>query len=264
VDLPFFHNPSEISNGFNLGNTIMKNTKIIIAILTLILLAATAFGQEEPTPTPTPEDTPTTDVTTQNSDATQTEPKKEGIIRIGLVKSKTQLGANNSAGEDVGETVRQLFASLLVGPTVETVPIEARSPAQINVEAEQKGCDFVLYSSLSKKTKTSIFGNLIKVVVPVLTNQIPKSGNADPNNSDVNTTQQTVTQAGTDIANNLIAAKTVAKGVITLDFNLVGVNGTTPTLKNSLKAKARSDGEDILSPLIEQAAGEVLQAAMKK
>ena len=240
----------------------MKNNKIIIAILSLILLAATAFGQEQPTPTP--EETPTPDAATQTSDAPQAEPKKEGVIRIGLVKSKTQLGANNPAGEDAGETVRQLFASFLVGPTIETVPIEARIPAQINVEAEQKGCDFVLYSSLSKKTKTGIFGNLIKVVVPVLTNQIPTSGNADPNSPDVSTTQQTVTQAGTDIANNLIAAKTTAKDVITLDFNLVAVNGTTPTLKNSLKAKAKSDGEDVFSPLIEQAAGEVLQAAMKK
>jgi hypothetical protein len=249
---------------FNLGNTIMKNTKIIIAILALILLAATAFGQEEPTPTPTPEETPTSDVTTQTSDAPQSEPKKEGVIRIGLVKSKMQMGANNPTGEDAGEAVRQIFASLLVGPTVETVSIEARIPSQINIEAEQKGCNFVLYTSLSKKSKTGIFGSLISAVVPVLTNQIPKGENVDPNGSDVNTTQQTVNQAGTDIANNLIAAKTSAKDVITLDFNLVAVGGTASALKNSLKAKAKSDGEDVLLPLIEQAAGEVLQAAMKK
>lgn len=100
--------------------------------------------------------------------------------------------------------------------------------------------------------------------MPVLTNRIPKGENVDPNGSDVNTTQQTVTQAGMDIANNLIAAKTSAKDVFTLDFNLIAVNGTTPTLKNSLKAKAKSDGEDVLSPLIEKAAEEALQAAMKK
>lgn len=239
----------------------MKNTKIIIAILTLILLAASVFAQEQPTPTPTPENAPTQDVTTQNSDAPQAEPKKEGVIRIGLVKPKTQLAQNS--GEDPNETLRQLFASLLTGPSVETVPIEARIPAQINVEAEQKGCDFVLYTSLSKKSKTGIFGSLINVVVPVLANHVQTTGNTDPNNSDANAAQPTATQARTDFATNWIAAKTRAKDEITLDFNLVAVKAATPTLKNSLKAKANADGEDVLSPLMEKAAEEVLQAAMK-
>jgi hypothetical protein len=244
---------SRCGSNFNSGNTIMKNTKIIIAIFTLILLAASVFGQEEPTP----ENAPTSDVTTQNTDAPQAEPKKEGVIRIGLVKPKTQLGQNNP-GEDPNETVRQIFASLLVGPTVETVSIEARIPAQINVEARQKGCDFVLYAGLSKKSKTGIFGSLVNAVVPVLTNQAQTTGNTDPNNSDVN-----ATQAGTDFAANWIAAKTRAKDEIILDFNLVAVNAATPKLKNSLKAKANADGEDVLSPLMEKAAEEVLQAAIK-
>ena len=241
----------------------MKNTKIIFAILTLILLAASVFGQEEPTPTPTPENAPTSDVTPQNSDSPQAEPKKEGVIRIGLVKPKTQLGQNNS-GEDANETVRQLFAGLLGGPTIETVPIEARIPAQINVEAQQKGCDFVLYTSLSKKSKTGIFGSLINAVVPILANQAQTTGNTEPNNSDVNAAQPTGAQAGTDFAANWIAAKTRAKDEITLDFNLIAVNAAAPTLKNSLKAKAKGDGEDVLSPLMEKAAEEVLLAAMKK
>ncbi len=216
----------------------------------------TAFGQEQvPTEPVAPTQTDSTDVNVQ--------PKPQGTIRIGIVAVKTKLGQDDS-GQEASEAIRGQWISYLSGPTVEVVAIEARISVQINIEAEQKGCDFVLYSSLSKKSKLSIFGNLIKVVVPVLTSQIPTSGNADPNNSDVNTTQQTVTQAGTDIANNMIAAKTVAKDVITLDFNLMAVNGATPTLKNSLKAKAKSDGEDVFSPLIEQAAGEVLQAAMKK
>ena len=237
----------------------MKNNKIIIAILTFTLLTMTAFGQEEvPTEPVAPAQT-----TQQDSTDAQVPPKPEGTIRIGIVAVKTKLGQDDS-GQEASEAIRGQWISILTGPTVEVVAIEAKIPLQINIEAEQKGCDFVLYTSLSKKTKTGIFGNLINAVVPVLTNRIPKGENVDPNGSYINTTQQTVTQAGTDIASNLIAAKTGAKDVITLDFNLIAVNGMTPTLKNSLKTKAKSDGEDVLSPLIEKAAEEVLQAAMKK
>ena len=78
----------------------MKNIKNFIAILTFIWLAtASGFGQEP---------------ITQNSDTPSVEPKMEGVVRIGLVTPKTQLGQNN-AGQDVSEPVRQLFADFIKG-----------------------------------------------------------------------------------------------------------------------------------------------------
>jgi len=45
---------------------------------------------------------------------------------------------------------------------------------------------------------------------------------------------------------------------------LVPTGQSAPVAQNSLKGKAKSDGEDVLTPLLQQTAGEVLGAAAKK
>ena len=239
----------------------MKNIRIFIAILTFIWLAtAMVFGQDQPTPTPADS---TSDVPTQTTpqDTPSVEPKMEGVVRIGLVTPKTQLGQNNS-GQETSEPVRQLFASFIKGPTVETVVIEARTPAQINVEAQQKGCDFVLYSSISQKQKTGIFGNLIKIVVPVITSTIP-AGDTNAGNGQGDTISGAAQQSGQNMI-KAVAESVKAKDVLTLEFSLMTINGNKPIVKNSLKAKAISDGEDVLSPLIEQASATITEAIINK
>jgi hypothetical protein len=225
----------------------MKNVKSFIAILTLSLaLAATAFAQEEPTPTPeTPADT-----------TTSAEPKREGVTRLGLVMPKAQVGANQA---ELSASVQQLLASYLVGPTVETVPLTARTPAQINLEAQQKGCDFVLYTSLSQKQKTSLFGNLIKIAAPAV---------AAPMQGDTSNQGNSVGNVAQQSANNVLVAATAgsvkAKDIVTLEFSLVAVNAKTPLVKSAVKAKAKADGEDVLTPLVEQAATAITDALAKQ
>lgn len=236
----------------------MKNIKLFIAILTCLwLMTAVSFAQEQTTPT---QDEQTTDIQTEPStDAVSVEPKRDGVVRIGLVMPKTQLG-QNASGQEAGEAVKQLLASYLSGPTVETVVIDARTPAQIKIEAEQKGCDFVLYSALSQKQKTGLFGNLIKITIPVLTSSIPANGN-DPNSGD---TDPNVTQQSAQTVGSLITGRVKAKDIVTLDFTLSAVNQNQPVLKKSLKAKAENDGDDVVSNLIEQAATAITEVVSKK
>ena len=44
------------------------------------------------------------------------------------------------------------------------------------------------------------------------------------------------------------------KDEVTLDYQLMPVGQITPKVANKLLAKAKSDGEDVLTPLIEQTA----------
>jgi hypothetical protein len=55
-----------------------------------------------------------------------------------------------------------------------------------------------------------------------------------------------------------------SKDDVTVDYQLYPTGQPQPKLQNSLKGKAKSDGEDVLSPLIQQAATSVLTEVTKK
>jgi hypothetical protein len=160
----------------------------------------------------------------------------------------------------VSASVQQLFAAYLAGPTVETIPLEARTPAQINLEAQQKGCDFVLYASLSQKQKTSLLGNLIKITAPAVVAPTQQGDAANQSANAGNVAQQSASNVLVAAANNSVKAK----DVVTLEFSLLAVNGKTPLVKAAVKANANADGEDVLTPLVEQAATAVTDALAKQ
>jgi hypothetical protein len=59
------------------------------------------------------------------------------------------------------EAMRAMFTQYLTGPTVELIAIQAALPVQVEAEATQKECDYILYSGLSQQTpKKSGFGLL--------------------------------------------------------------------------------------------------------
>jgi hypothetical protein len=44
----------------------------------------------------------------------------------------------------------------------------------------------------------------------------------------------------------------------------MAVNNTTPLLASAVKAKAKTDGDDVISPLIQQAAASIVAELTKK
>jgi hypothetical protein len=49
-----------------------------------------------------------------------------------------------------------------------------------------------------------------------------------------------------------------SKDDVTVQYQLIATGQTAPLLQDSLKGKAKSDGEDVLTPLLQQAATTVL------
>lgn len=226
----------------------MKNTRsvLLLASSALALLASTAAAQAA-----------------------------GGKVKVCLVLPKAQLG-QGSSGADVAEPVRQTLLAYLGGPATELVPLTARIPIQIDAEAKETGCAFVLYSSVTQK-KGGGFGKLLAAAAPVAT-MMPGMAGMGGNYGTMAATQAiasaATTAASQDAAEEMQqqamaalggAAKTnIRKGdQVTLEYRLVQPGVEKPLLTQSAVAKAKENGEDLVSPLIEQAATAVLTAIAK-
>ncbi|MFN7945701.1 MAG: hypothetical protein U0Z53_10130 [Blastocatellia bacterium] len=190
-------------------------------------------------------------VTAKNSQSatpkTATGPKKAGVIRVGVVLPKAQM---SGAGEALAEPIRNLLVQDLSGPAIEIVTIDARIPAQIDLEAKQKECDFVLYTSITQKQGGG-FGSMLKKAGSLSSIAVGGYGN----------TESTAPASGGAAE---VSAGIRAKDEITLDYKVTPAGSDAPVASNTLKAKAKTDREDVLSPLLEQAATAVISAVTRR
>lgn len=200
-----------------------------------------------------------------------------GKVRIGIVMPKAQLG-QGASGADVAEPVRQTLIAYLSGPATELVPLQARIPIQVSAEAEQAGCQYVLYTSVTHKKGGggAGFGKLMGAMAPVA-GMVPGLGGLGGGTGAIVASQAAAAAASAaaqaqaqQAQEQAMAALTnasqgqIKKGdQITLDYKLQKIGETAAALEKSGQAKAKQDGEDLLSPLIEAAATEVLTTATK-
>ncbi|HVF26612.1 MAG TPA: hypothetical protein VM943_00130, partial [Pyrinomonadaceae bacterium] len=183
-------------------------------------------------------------------------PKKAGVVRIGIVTPKAQMTSGDSA--QAAEAVRNTFASFLNGPTIEVVSLTARLPSQALEEARLGQCDYVLYTSLTQKKGGGggLFGRALGSVGGVAVGHIPVNtrGEAAARSVAVSSIHTTAN----------IASSIKAKDELSLEYKLESTEGARPGVANTAKGKAKSDGEDVLTPLVERAAEAVVAAATKK
>jgi hypothetical protein len=160
------------------------------------------------------------------------------VIRIGLVMPKVQMNAGNAA--QTAEAVRNGFAQYLQGLSVEVMPLSAMLASAVIEEARQKQCDYVLYVSMTVKKGggSGMFGRAIGNIAGSAAGHIPGGGSA-------------ATGAARSAA---IAANIKAKDELSLEYKLDKTENASTVLTNTGKAKAKSDGDDILTPVIESAA----------
>lgn len=189
--------------------------------------------------------------------------------RICLVLPRAQLG-QGSSGEDVGEPVRQTLISYLSGPTAELVPLSARIQLQIEAEAQQAACQYVLYTSVVQKKGGGGFGKFLAKAAPIAS-MIPGVGGMTGSYGAMMAGQVVAQAAATAAAQSAqqeamdaitgASEQNIKKGdQVTLEYQLMKAGLAEPFATRSASAKAGENGEDLLSPLIEQTATEVLGA----
>jgi hypothetical protein len=143
------------------------------------------------------------------------------------------------------ESVRTILAEYLQGPTIEVALLSSRVASQYGIEAHQVECDYILTTSLKHKRGGGGFGSTLGKIAGS-TSYIP----------------------GVDYAKSAIvtgvlataadfAASIKANDEMSLEYQLQAIDSGKPLLKKNDKRRAKSDGEDLLTPLAEGAADTV-------
>ena len=90
-------------------------------------------------------------------------PKAPGKIRIGVAPPDAQVGQGSNNGGDYSTPIRNAEIALMNGPAIEIAPLEAHIPIQLQAEAQQKQCDYILFSSVAVKHNQGGFGKFAKL-----------------------------------------------------------------------------------------------------
>lgn len=184
-----------------------------------------------------------------NNTSTNLEAKKAGTIRIGLAGVKTGAVGEGLSAAELASAIQNALPVYLKGTKVEIVNLEAKLASALDAEAKEKQCDYVLYATVSHKKGGGGFGGFGKIMGSVVsqTGMIP--------------TGSTVGNVAGSVAAQSIASaasNVKSKDELTLEISLK--NGATVVLAKQFKQKAKSNGEDIISPVVEQAATAIVGA----
>lgn len=174
------------------------------------------------------------------------------------VMPATVTGVDGNAA-DAGTAVRDVFVSFLSGPSMQPVPLEARVRQLAIEEAKQKNCAYFVSASLSRKRGGggSAFGQALGRAAGTAAWYVP--GAAGVGGAVVRGLS-----VGAAEAMQQIASSTRAKDEVRLEWTLTPLSSpsASPTSKND-KLKASSDGEDLLTPLVQRAAETIVQTVLK-
>jgi hypothetical protein len=195
-------------------------------------------------------------------------PKAPGKIRIGVAPPDAQVGQGNNAGADYSTPIRNAEIALMNGPAVEIAPLDSRIAVQLQAEAQQKQCDYILYSSVAVKHSSGGFGKFMKLA-PMVAPMAGMGGNMGGAVAaqTAGVMAEAAAMSAQQQAMNQLAGfngQIKSKDDVTVRYQLFAPGQTSPRLENTLKGKAKSDGEDVLTPLLQQAATNVLTEVTKK
>ena len=181
-------------------------------------------------------------------------PKAPGKIRIGIAPAQAQLGQGNSGQADYGTPIRNAIVSTMSGPAVEIAPLDAHIPIQLQAEAQEKQCDYILLSSVTVKHSSSSFDKYMKMG-SAAANFNPMIAMTRSMGTMAAQASQVATQAAVMTAQQQVASQLASfngqiktKDDVTVDYQLYPTGQGQPKLQSSLKGKAKADGEDVLTP----------------
>lgn len=189
-----------------------------------------------------------------------------GKLKVGVALPRAQLGQGNGEAADVAEPVRQALLSYLKGPALEVVALESRIPLQISAEAREKGCDFVLFTDVTQTKKGGGFGMLKKLAplaaaAPMLGGTGSMGGQMAASMAAQTMMTAQMQSAQEDAMANAMAAingaqksNVKAGDSLTLEYKLVKPGDENPAKADKVVGKAKENGQDVLSPLIESVA----------
>lgn len=180
--------------------------------------------------------------------------KKEGTVRVGVTVKSGAVG-EGITGTELAAAVQNSLGEYLKGTNVEIVVLEAKLPSALENEAKQKECDFVLTATVSHKKGGGGFG-----FGKIIGQAVAQTGIGHTGSVAGNIAGQVATNA--IVSAGQASANIKPKDEVALDLNMKQTGGAA-VLTKQFKAKAKSAGEDVISPVVEQAAQAILDASKK-
>jgi hypothetical protein len=188
-----------------------------------------------------------------------------------IAPPKAQLGQGNNSAVDVSEPVRVTLGQYMAGPSVQLVRLDARINIQIEAEAAQKNCAFVLQTLVVQKKKP---GSMFKKLAP-FASALPMMGGMSGSMGGMVATQAVASTMASAAASgaqqDYMAAMTGAQqsnvkagDTVTVEYVLTRIGVKDGAKKDVLLTKASQDGEDVIGPMLEQVATAVLTAVLAK
>ena len=151
------------------------------------------------------------------------------------------------------------MSEYLKGTKIELVPLDAKLSSAIESEAKEKECDYVLYANVSHKKGGG--GGFGKMFGQALATGIGQTGIGHTGSTAGNVAGQIATQS--IVSAGAMSANVKSKDEITLDVKMNQPGNSAAVLTKQAKAKAKSNGEDIITPVVEEIAQAVFNAVGK-
>ncbi|MDQ6664547.1 MAG: hypothetical protein M3Z23_09150 [Acidobacteriota bacterium] len=180
--------------------------------------------------------------------------KKPGVVRIAVMAPVAQMGDANFSDSLKGLLVRRLN-----GPAAEFVALASVQPLQVEAEIKAGQFDYLLFSSMTQKKSGGNMGMLRGAMA--VASMVPMVGGMASMGGMIAAQAASVALSTASIASGTVKAKSE----VTFEYKLTPVGSDKPVLANSFKAKAKSDGEDVITPMIDLAAVAIVtQVALKQ
>lgn len=176
--------------------------------------------------------------------------------RICLMPTSVQMVSGSS---DAAVTaVRESFTSFLTGPSLGVVQLKARLQSQAREEARQASCPYILVTSFKQERKTDrgILRRATTGAIEAGTSQVLGSARS----AEARIAAGAASQAAAAAREVSYSFKT--KDELELKYRLESATGAV-LLDKTEKRTAKSDGEDVLTPLVERASEAIAAQVVK-
>jgi hypothetical protein len=157
----------------------------------------------------------------------------------------------------VATSVRSLFQSYLTGPSLRSIVLDAKLPSQAYQEAIRKQCTKVLTVSMTRKAGGNGRSKVATAAQAAGTaaGYIPGGG--------IGEIAVAGAAAGAQAIGSL-ASSTRARDEMRIEYQVTSVDGAQILAPKTDSRKAQSNGEDIVTPLVERAANAIAFVVTKK
>ncbi len=186
------------------------------------------------------------------------EAQSRDSVRICFAPATVE-ASNNAA--TAAEAVRAAFTSFLTGPSLSSQPLQARLASQVKEEAKQAGCPFLLVTTVKLVAKRKGGSMLGQVMAGAAWQGATEAGIAS--GSTAGRIVGSAAATGFQQATYNYAVTIRTRDELTLGWRLEWADGTV-LVENKDKRNAKSDGEDLLTPMAQAAAEKIVEAATRR